>query len=31
MANLLRFTSMRALKETFDPPRRFEYPFMRER
>jgi 1-pyrroline-5-carboxylate dehydrogenase len=31
MANLLRWTSMRAIKETFDPPRRFEYPFMRER
>jgi 1-pyrroline-5-carboxylate dehydrogenase len=30
MANLLRWTSIRALKETFDPPRRFEYPFMRE-
>jgi 1-pyrroline-5-carboxylate dehydrogenase len=31
MANLLRWTSMRALKETFDPPRRFDYPYMRER
>ena len=31
IANLYRWTSMRALKETFDPPRRFEYPFMRER
>jgi 1-pyrroline-5-carboxylate dehydrogenase len=31
LANLLRWTSMRALKETFDPPRRFEYPYMREK
>jgi 1-pyrroline-5-carboxylate dehydrogenase len=31
MANLLRWTSMRAIKETFDPPARFEYAYMRER
>jgi 1-pyrroline-5-carboxylate dehydrogenase len=31
MANLLRWTSMRAIKETFEPPARFEYPYMRER
>jgi 1-pyrroline-5-carboxylate dehydrogenase len=31
MANLLRWTSPRAIKETFDPPGRFEYPYMRER
>ncbi len=31
MANLLRWTSQRAIKETFDPPTRFEYPSMRER
>jgi 1-pyrroline-5-carboxylate dehydrogenase len=31
MANLLRWTSLRAIKETFDPPTRFEYPHMRER
>ncbi len=31
MANLLRWTSIRAIKETFDPPTRFEYPYMRER
>jgi 1-pyrroline-5-carboxylate dehydrogenase len=31
MANLLRWTSLRAVKETFDPPTRFEYPYMRER
>jgi 1-pyrroline-5-carboxylate dehydrogenase len=30
-ANLLRWTSMRAIKETFDPPTRFEYPYMSER
>jgi 1-pyrroline-5-carboxylate dehydrogenase len=29
MANLLRWTSMRAIKETFDPPRSFDYPYMR--
>ncbi len=28
--NLLRWMSARTLKETFDPPRRFEYPFMSE-
>src|SRR6266511_4156514 len=31
MANLLRWTSQRSIKETFDPPTRFEYPSMRER
>jgi 1-pyrroline-5-carboxylate dehydrogenase len=31
MANLLRWTSMRTIKETFDPPARFEYAYMRER
>ncbi len=29
--NLLRWTSIRTVKETFDPPARFEYPYMRER
>jgi 1-pyrroline-5-carboxylate dehydrogenase len=28
--NLLRWLSTRTIKETFDPPRRFEYPFMDE-
>ncbi len=28
-ANLLRWTSIRAIKETFDPPTRFEYPYMK--
>jgi 1-pyrroline-5-carboxylate dehydrogenase len=28
MANLLRWTSIRSLKETFDPPTRYEYPYM---
>ena len=31
LANLLRWTSIRTIKETFDPPTRFEYPYMRER
>src|SRR5689334_8432588 len=31
MANLSRWVSMRALKETFDPPTRFEYPHMKEK
>jgi len=31
MANLLRWVSLRAIKETFDPPTRFEYPYMREK
>ncbi len=31
MANLLRWTSMRSIKENFDPPTRFEYPHMREK
>jgi 1-pyrroline-5-carboxylate dehydrogenase len=29
MANLLRWTSLRTIKETFDPPRAFDYPYMR--
>ncbi|MDT8324578.1 MAG: L-glutamate gamma-semialdehyde dehydrogenase [Bacteroidota bacterium] len=28
--NLLRWMSVRTLKETFDPPKRWEYPFMGE-
>lgn len=28
--NLIRWTSPRAIKETFDPPRAFEYPYMRK-
>jgi len=31
IANLYRWTSLRALKENFDPPTRFEYPFMKEK
>jgi 1-pyrroline-5-carboxylate dehydrogenase len=31
IANLYRWVSMRAVKETFDPPTRFEYPHMQER
>jgi 1-pyrroline-5-carboxylate dehydrogenase len=31
IANLYRWVSLRSMKETFDPPRRFEYPYMRER
>jgi 1-pyrroline-5-carboxylate dehydrogenase len=31
LPNLLRWVSIRSLKETFDPPTRFEYPYMRER
>ncbi len=31
MANLSRWVSMRAIKETFDPPTRFEYPHMKEK
>ncbi len=31
IANLYRWVSLRAIKETFDPPTRFEYPYMRER
>jgi 1-pyrroline-5-carboxylate dehydrogenase len=31
LPNLLRWVSMRSIKETFDPPSRFEYPYMRER
>jgi len=30
-ANLMRWVSMRAIKETFDPATRFEYPYMREK
>jgi 1-pyrroline-5-carboxylate dehydrogenase len=28
--NLVRWTSARAIKETFSPPRDFKYPFMAE-
>ena len=28
--NLIRWVSMRTIKETFDPPKDFEYPFMNE-
>ncbi len=31
VANLYRWVSIRTLKETFEPPLRFEYPHMRER
>ena len=31
IANLYRWVSLRSVKETFDPPTRFEYPHMRER
>ena len=31
IANLYRWTSLRAVKENFDPPTRFEYPFMKEK
>ena len=31
IANLYRWISIRAIKETFDPPRRWDYPSMRER
>src|SRR5512133_1025327 len=31
IANLYRWASLRAIKETFDPPTRVEYPYMRER
>jgi 1-pyrroline-5-carboxylate dehydrogenase len=31
VANLYRWVSMRTLKENFDPPTRFEYPYMKER
>ncbi len=30
MANLLRWVSIRSVKETFDPPTLFEYPYMRQ-
>jgi 1-pyrroline-5-carboxylate dehydrogenase len=31
LSNLLRWTSMRIVKETFDPPTRYEYAYMRDR
>jgi len=31
MANLLRWTSQRAIKETFVPPKAFRYPHMEEK
>ena len=31
IANLYRWVSMRTVKENFDPPTRFEYPYMKER
>jgi 1-pyrroline-5-carboxylate dehydrogenase len=31
VANLYRWVSIRSIKESFDPPTRFEYPHMRER
>jgi 1-pyrroline-5-carboxylate dehydrogenase len=31
IANLYRWVSLRTVKETFDPPTSFEYPYMRER
>ncbi len=31
VANLYRWVSMRTVKENFDPPTRFEYPYMKER
>jgi 1-pyrroline-5-carboxylate dehydrogenase len=31
IANLYRWVSLRAIKETFDPPTRYEYPYMKER
>jgi 1-pyrroline-5-carboxylate dehydrogenase len=31
VANLYRWISIRSIKETFDPPRRVEYPHMREK
>jgi 1-pyrroline-5-carboxylate dehydrogenase len=30
LANLIRWTSIRSLKETFDPPRSVAYPHQRE-
>ena len=29
-ANLLRWTSQRTVKETFEPPTNYKYPFMEE-
>jgi 1-pyrroline-5-carboxylate dehydrogenase len=31
VANLYRWASLRAIKETFDPPTRLDYPYMHER
>ncbi|HEM56133.1 MAG TPA: L-glutamate gamma-semialdehyde dehydrogenase [Thermodesulfobium narugense] len=31
LLNLIRWTSARSVKETFNPPEHFEYPFMEER
>jgi 1-pyrroline-5-carboxylate dehydrogenase len=31
IVNLYRWVSLRSIKETFDPPTRFEYPYMKER
>jgi 1-pyrroline-5-carboxylate dehydrogenase len=31
LANLYRWVSIRSIKETFDPPTRWEYPYMRRR
>ncbi len=31
LANLYRWVSIRSIKETFDPPTRWEYPYMRSR
>ena len=31
MFNLIRWVSMRTIKETFDPPKDFRYPFMNEK
>ena len=30
MFNLVRWVSMRTIKQTFDPPKDFRYPFMEE-
>jgi len=29
--NLMRWVSVRTVKETFDPPKEYEYPFMEEK
>jgi len=31
MFNLIRWISMRTIKETFDPPKDYRYPFMEEK